>query len=178
MGRDVLSFKEGAIQALRQDPDIIVIGEMRDPDTILTALEVTDSGHKVFSTLHTASAVETIDRIIGEVPPNEQERVRTRLADVLSCVVSQKLVPSLDGKLVLAKEVVVSTPSVSAAIKNNNTGEIYQMMAESADLGMTTLEQDLKRLYLLKKISLENALVAANNKRRFQQLMNVSSVTD
>lgn len=178
VGRDVLSFKEGAIQALRQDPDIIVIGEMRDPDTILTALEVTDSGHKVFSTLHTASAVETIDRIIGEVPPIEQERVRTRLADVLSCVVSQKLVPSLDGKLVLAKEVVVSTPSVSAAIKNNNTGEIYQMMAESADIGMTTLEQDLKRLYLLKKISLENALIAANNKRRFQQLMNVTSVTD
>lgn len=178
VGRDVLSFKEGAIQALRQDPDIIVIGEMRDPDTILTALEVTDSGHKVFSTLHTASAVETIDRIIGEVPPIEQERVRTRLADVLTCVVSQKLVPSLDGKLVLAKEVVVSTPSVSAAIKNNNTGEIYQMMAESADIGMTTLEQDLKRLYLLKKISLENALIAANNKRRFQQLMNVTSVTD
>ncbi len=178
VGRDVLSFKEGAIQALRQDPDIIVIGEMRDPDTILTALEVTDSGHKVFSTLHTASAVETIDRIIGEVPPIEQERVRTRLADVLSCIISQKLVPSLDGKLTLAKEVVVTTPSVRAAIKNNNTGEIYQMMAESADLGMTTLEQDLKRLYLLKRISLENALVEANNKRRFQQLMNVASVTD
>ena len=178
VGRDVLSFKEGAIQSLRQDPDIIVIGEMRDPDTILTALEVTDSGHKVFSTLHTASAVETIDRIIGEVPPIEQERVRQRLADVLSCVISQKLVPSLDGKLTLAKEVVVSTPSVRAAIKNNNTGEIYQMMAESADLGMTTLEQDLKRLYLLKRISLENALVAANNKRRFQQLMNVASPAD
>ena len=84
VGRDVLSFKEGAVQALRQDPDIIVIGEMRDPDTILTALEITDSGHKVFSTLHTASAVETIDRIIGEVPPIEQDRVRMRLADTLT----------------------------------------------------------------------------------------------
>jgi twitching motility protein PilT len=178
VGRDVLSFKEGAIQALRQDPDIIVIGEMRDPDTILTALEITDSGHKVFSTLHTASAVETIDRIIGEVPPGEQERVRIRLADTLTCVMSQKLVPCLDGKLTLAKEVLVMIPSVRAAIKNNNTSEIYQMMAESADLGMITLEQDLKRLYLLKRISLENAMVAANNKRRFQQIMNMATMGD
>jgi len=178
VGRDTLSFKEGAIQSLRQDPDIIVIGEMRDPDTILTALEITDSGHKVFSTLHTASAVETIDRIIGEVPVNEQERVRMRLADTLTAVISQKLVPSLDGKRVLAKEVMGMIPSVRAAIKNNNTGEIYQMMAESGDLGMTTLEQDLKRLYMAKKISLENAIVAANNKRRFQQIMNITQVGD
>jgi len=178
VGRDVLSFKEGAIQALRQDPDIIVIGEMRDPDTIMTALEITDSGHKVFSTLHTASAVETIDRVIGEVPPVEQERVRMRLADTLSCVMSQKLVPSLDGKLVLAKEIMLMIPSVRAAIKNNNTGEIYQMMAESGDLGMITLEQDLKRLYVQKRISLENAIVTANNKRRFQQIMNLTPVGD
>jgi twitching motility protein PilT len=175
VGRDVLSFKEGAVQSLRQDPDIIVIGEMRDPDTIMTALEITDSGHKVFSTLHTASAVETIDRVIGEVPPIEQERVRNRLADTLSCVMSQKLVPSLDGKVVLAKEVMVMIPSVRAAIKNNNTGEIYQMMAESGDLGMITLEQDLRRLYTQKKVSLENAIVAANNKRRFQQIMNLTA---
>jgi twitching motility protein PilT len=174
VGRDVLSFKEGAIQALRQDPDIIVIGEMRDPDTIMTALEITDSGHKVFSTLHTASAVETIDRIIGEVPPIEQERVRIRLADTLTCVMSQKLVPNLEGKLMLAKELLVMIPSVRAAIKNNNTGEIYQMMAESGELGMFTLEQDLKRLYLAKRISLDNALVASNNKRRFQQLLNMA----
>jgi twitching motility protein PilT len=178
VGRDTLSFKEGAIQSLRQDPDIIVIGEMRDPDTILTALEITDSGHKVFSTLHTASAVETIDRIIGEVPGPEQERVRMRLADTLTAVISQKLVPSLDGKRLLAKEVMIVIPSVRAAIKNNNTGEIYQMMAESGDLGMTTLEQDLKRLYMQKKISLENAIVAANNKRRFQQIMNITQVGD
>lgn len=176
VGRDVLSFKEGTIQALRQDPDIIVIGEMRDPDTILTALEVTDSGHKVFSTLHTSSAVESIDRIIGEVPPIEQERVRNRLADVLKCVISQKLVPSLDGKRVLAKEIMIATPSVKAAIKNNNTGEIYQMMQESGELGMITMEQDLKRLYMAKRISLETAINFANNKRRLQQIMNLSTV--
>lgn len=178
VGRDVLSFKDGAVQSLRQDPDMIVIGEMRDPDTIMTSLEITDSGHKVFSTLHTASAVETVDRIIGEVPPIEQERVRLRLGDTLTCVMSQKLIPSLDGKLAMAKEVMVMTPSVRAAIKNNNTGEIYQMMAEAADQGMITLEQDLKRLYMQKKISLDNAIVNANNKRRFQQIMNLTPTGD
>ncbi len=178
VGRDVLSFKEGAVQALRQDPDIIIIGEMRDPDTILTALEITDSGHKVFSTLHTSSAVESIDRIIGEVPPIEQDRVRYRLADVLRCVISQKLVPSLDGRRVLAKEVLVANPSVRAAIKNNNTSEIYQMMSESAEQGMTTMEQDLKRLYLGKRISLETAINFANNKRRLQQILNLVAQGD
>lgn len=174
VGRDVLSFKDGAVQALRQDPDIIMIGELRDPETILTALEITDSGHKVYSTLHTASAVESIDRIIGETPPVEQERVRNRLADTLRCVMSQKLVPSLDGKRVLAKEIMLGTPSVRAAIKNNNTGEIYQMISEGGEQGMTTMEMDLKRLYLQKKISLENAINYANNKRRMQQLLQVA----
>jgi twitching motility protein PilT len=171
VGRDVLSFKDGAVQALRQDPDIIMLGELRDPETILTALEITDSGHKVFSTLHTAAAVESIDRIIGETPPIEQERVRNRLADLLRCVISQKLVPSLDGKRVLVKEIMLGTPSVRAAIKNNNTSEIYQMISEGTDLGMISMEQDLKRLYLQKKISLENAMNYANNKRRLQQLL-------
>jgi twitching motility protein PilT len=173
VGRDVMSFKEGAIQALRQDPDIIVVGEMRDPETILTSLEITDSGHKVFSTLHTSSAVESLDRIIGEVPPIEQERVRNRLADVIRMVMSQKLVPSLDGKRALAKEIMIASPSVKAAIKNKNTGEIYQMMSESGEQGMITMEQDLKRLYLAKKISLETAINFANNKRRLQQILNL-----
>ncbi|MCG8372217.1 MAG: Flp pilus assembly complex ATPase component TadA, partial [Balneolales bacterium] len=93
VGSDVMSFKDGAIQALRQDPDIIVIGELRDPETIMTALEITDSGHKTFGTLHTSSAMESIERILGEMPSEEQNRVRARLADVLTCVISQKLVP-------------------------------------------------------------------------------------
>ncbi len=171
VGRDVLSFKEGVIQALRQDPDIIVIGEMRDPDTILAALEVTDTGHKVFSTLHTSSAVESIDRIIAEVNPVEQERVRNRLADVLISVVSQKLVPSLDGKRVMVKEVLIVTPSVKAAIKNNNTSEIYGMITQGSQQGMVTLEQDLLRLYRERKISKENAVTYANNKTRIMQLL-------
>ena len=171
VGRDVMSFKEGTVQALRQDPDIIVIGEMRDPDTIVTALEVTDSGHKVFSTLHTASAVESIDRIIAECPAMEQNRVRERLADVLKCIISQKLVPSLDGKRVLAKEVLLMNPSASAAIKNDNTSEIYQMMHEGKALGMNTMEQDLKRLVTKRAISPKEAVNFANNKHRMEELL-------
>jgi twitching motility protein PilT len=171
VGRDVLTFRDGVIQSLRQDPDIIVIGEMRDPETILAALEVTDTGHKVFSTLHTSSAVESIDRIVAEIHPTEQDRVRNRLADVLIAIVSQKLVPSLDGKRVLAKEILIVTPNVKAAIKNNNTSEIYMMINQGAPQGMITMEQDLKRLFLEKKISLENAFAYANNKIRIQQIM-------
>lgn len=170
IGRDVLSFKEGVTQSLRQDPDVIVIAEMRDPETILATLEVADTGHKVFSTLHTSSAVESIDRIIAEVNPVEQERVRMRLADVLVSVVSQKLIPGVDGNLVLAKEVLVVTPSVKAAIKNNNTSEIYMMMNQGGKLGMNTMEQDLMRLYHQRKISKENLFAFANNQNRIRQI--------
>ncbi len=171
VGTDVPSFKEGTIQALRQDPDIVVIGEMRDPETIMTALEITDSGHKVFSTLHTSSASESVDRIIGEVPPVEQERVRLRLADVLSAVVSQKLVPDTRGGRALAKEVLLVNASVRAAIKNNNVGEIYQMMMEGSAAGMNTLEQDLLRLVGQRIIRSETALDYANNKKRMESLL-------
>jgi len=172
VGRDVTSFKNGAIQALRQDPDIIVIGELRDPETIMTALEITDSGHKTFGTLHTSSALESIERILGEVPSEVQNRVRSRLADVLTGVISQKLVKSLDGKRVLAKEVLLVTPSVRAAIRNDNVNEIYQMLAEGSEMGMITMEQDLKRLFDEGKISKEEALNNANNKKRLIQLFN------
>ncbi len=171
VGRDVRTFKEGIVQALRQDPDIVVIGEMRDPTTISAALEITDSGHKVFSTLHTSSAIESIDRIIGEYPAGEQERVCSRLADVLRCIVSQKLCPRVGGGRVLAKEVLWLTSAARAAIKNKNHSEIYQMMWESGAHGMITMEQDLHRLVRARQITPETAYSYANNKRRLQQLM-------
>ncbi len=171
VGKDVNSFKDGVVQSLRQDPDIVVIGEMRDPETISVGLEITDSGHKVFSTLHTSSAVESIDRIIAEYATEEQNRVRIRLADVLRCVISQKLPPKIGGGRVLAKEVMWMTSSTRAAIKNNNTPEIYQMMWEGGQLGMITLEQDLARLVQRRLIRPETALDYANNKRRLQQLL-------
>jgi twitching motility protein PilT len=171
VGKDVVSFEAGIIQALRQDPDIVVIGEMRDPETIQAALEITDSGHKVFSTLHTSSAMETIDRIVAQMPPHEQERVRHRLADVLRCVISQQLCPKMGGGRQLAKEVLWVDASARAAIKNDNVGEIYQMMWESGQEGQTTLEQDLHRLVRKRKITPDTAFDFANNKNRLQRLL-------
>jgi twitching motility protein PilT len=174
VGRDTKTFKTGTVEALRQDPDIIMIGEMRDPETIISALEAADSGHKVFSTLHTSSAVESIDRIIAEVPTGEQERVRNRLADTLRCVISQKLVPKIGGGRILAKEILLMTPSVRSAILNNNIGEIYQMISQGLKEGMRTIEQDLVKLFLDKKISLSTALNYSNNKRRIEQILKLA----
>jgi len=171
VGTDVPSFRDGIVQAMRQDPDIVVIGELRDDEAIRNALEVTDSGHKVFSTLHTASAMESIDRIIGETKLEEQERVRIRLADVLTCVISQKLINTMEGTRVLAKEVLIATPPIRAAIRNDNVSEIYQMLNEGSQYGMHTLEQDLTRLVRQRIISPEEAINQANNKTRIKQLL-------
>ncbi|MFP4548715.1 MAG: type IV pilus twitching motility protein PilT [Fidelibacterota bacterium] len=174
VGTDVLSFRAGAIQALRQDPDIIMIGEMRDPETIMTTLELTDTGHKVYSTLHTSSAVETIDRIIGEVPKETQVQVKNRLADVLDLIISQKLIPTVNGKLVLAKEVLVMNTAIRGAIKNNNLHEIYGIMRQGGKIGMITLEQDLKRLFRANLISFDTAMANANEKKTFNDMVKYS----
>ncbi|HOH46344.1 MAG TPA: type IV pilus twitching motility protein PilT [Candidatus Cloacimonadota bacterium] len=172
VGPDVRSFEAGAIEALRQDPDIIVVGEMRDPRTIATVLEITDSGHKAFTTLHTSSAIDSLHRIVAEFPADEQERIRNRLADVLTVSISQKLVPTIDKKLVLAKEILVVDSSVQAAIRNKNIGEIYQMMVEGRKQGMFTLEQDLLELTRKRKITPNTAVNYSNNKIRMIQLVN------
>lgn len=171
IGRGVASFKDGIKQALHQDPDMIVIGEMLDPGTISAALDATDSGHRVFSTIHTRSAIETIGRIVAEYPSAEQDRIRNRLADVLNCVVAQKLCPGKGGGRILAKEVLWVTPSVRAAIKNNNLGEVYQMMWEGSQAGMHTLEQDLHRLFRKGIVSADAAMSYANNKKRMRQML-------
>ena len=171
VGRGVASYKDGIVQALHQDPDMIVIGEMIDPATISAALDATDSGHRVFSTIHSRSAVDSIERIIAEYPAVEQDRVRSRLADVLNGIVAQKLCPGKGGGRVLAKEVLWVTPSVRAAIKNNNLSEIYQMMWEGTQAGMHTMEQDLHRLFRKGLINADVAMSYANNKKRMRQML-------
>jgi len=175
VGDDVESFQQGTYQALRQDPDIIVVGEMRDSKTIATVLEATDSGHKVFSTLHTSNAVESIHRIIAEFPPVEQERVRMRLADTLKVIISQKLVPTKKGKLLMCKEILSVDESVKSAIRNNNIGEIYQMITENKKSGMITMEQDLYNNYIRGLISRQTAMNFSTNQKRMKQLIQFAS---
>ncbi|MEA2095117.1 MAG: ATPase, T2SS/T4P/T4SS family [Candidatus Cloacimonadota bacterium] len=175
VGSDVRSFQSGAIEALRQDPDIIVVGEMRDSKTISTVLEVTDSGHKVFTTLHTSSTIDSIHRIIAEFPPDEQERIRYRLADVLKVVISQKLVPNKKNTLTLAKEILSVDYSIQAAIRNGNITELYQMLTEGKASGMFTMQQDLYRLFKAGIISMETAMNYCNNKKVMTNLLKYST---
>lgn len=174
VGTDVDSFSSGILQSLRQDPDMIVIGEVRSATEIAAALEITDSGHKTFTTLHTSSASDTLHRLIAEFPANEQDRVRNRLADTLSIVISQRLIPGRMRGRVLAREILSVDSSVRAAIQNNNLSEIYQMMNEGQSRGMLTMEQDLFRLYRKGKISQETAVNYSNNKVRIKQLLQYS----
>lgn len=175
VGSDVKDFQRGTIESLRQDPDIIVVGEMRDSKTISTVLEVTDSGHKVFSTLHTSSTIDSIHRIIAEFPPDEQERIRYRLADVLKVVISQKLVPNKHNKLTLAKEVLSVDYSIQAAIRNGNITELFQMLTEGKSKGMFTMQQDLYRLYKTGIITVETAMNYCNNKKVMSNLLKYST---
>ncbi len=174
VGVDVESFAGGIIQSLRQDPDMIVIGEIRNSSEIAAALEITDSGHKTFSTLHTSSASDTLHRFIAEFSANEQDRIRHRLADTLSVIVSQRLVPGRLRGRVLAREILSVDSSVRAAIHNNNISEIYQMMNEGQSRGMLTIEQDLFQLYRKGLIVKDTAFNYANNKVRIAQLMQYS----
>lgn len=171
VGQDVLGFRDGTIQALRQDPDIIVVGEMRDAPTIAAVLEATDAGHKVFTTLHTNSAVESLHRIIAEFPPNEQDRVRMRLADTVKVIISQKLVPNREGQLTLAKEILSSNASIQAAIRNKNINEIYQMITQGKKDGMITIEQDLANLAQKGIITTNTALNYANSRKRVESIL-------
>ncbi len=143
---------------------------MRDPETISTVLEVTDSGHKVFTTLHTSSAIDSIHRIIGEFPTNEQERIRMRLADVLRVIISLKLIPNRNGRLTLAKEILSVDGSIRSAIRNQNINEIYQMITEGKKKGMITMEQDLANLCEQNIITKETALNYANSRKRMNLL--------
>ncbi|GGH50399.1 type IV pilus twitching motility protein PilT [Microbacterium album] len=147
VGNDTESFHRALRQVLRQDPDVILVGEMRDLETISVALTAAETGHLVFATLHTQSAPQTIDRIIDVFPPHQQTQVRTQLASTLRGVVCQSLVPRADGEgRVVATEVLVTTPAVSNLIREAQTYQIPAIMQAGAIHGMHTLDQDLARL--------------------------------
>jgi twitching motility protein PilT len=164
IGQDSLSFGNALKGALREDPDIILIGEMRDLETIEIALHAANTGHLVFSTLHTLDAKETINRVIGMFPKEEQNRIRITLASVLSGVVSQRLVKTVDGKRAAAIEVMKQTPRISDLIANNMDYEILDTIEEGKDIyGSQSFDQALLDLYNGGKIDEETVLEHATN---------------
>jgi twitching motility protein PilT len=156
---------------LREDPDVIMIGEMRDVTTIDTAMKAAETGHLVLSTLHTTNAVQTVARIIAVFPPHEQEMVRTRLAENLVAVISQRLLPRKDGKgRVVAAEIMIVTGTIQDAILDaERTAEIYDLIAEGKEqYGSQTFDQHLRELVETDQVSFEIAKAAANNPSDFE----------
>jgi twitching motility protein PilT len=162
---DMVSFSEGLKHVLRQDPDVVMVGEMRDLDTIATTLTLAETGHLVFATLHTYSAPQTISRIIDVFPPFQQTQIRLQLAMTLRGVVSQQLLPRVGGGLMATREVLVNTPACANLIRENKVEQIKNVIQTGAALGMVSYTQDIKRLVkegLITAETAENYLIASN----------------
>ena len=164
IGRDVPTFDYALRSALREDPDVILIGEMRDYETIMLALTAAETGHLVFGTLHTSSAAQTVDRIIDVCPVESKEQVRSQLSNMIQGVISQSLVPTSDGKSrVAAVEIMVGTDAIKNLIRSNKVAQMETTMQGSASAGMVTLYDSLAMLYRGGKISYQTALEYSNN---------------
>ncbi len=170
IGVDVSSFSEALVRALRQDPDVILVGEMRDLETIRAALTAAETGHLVFSTLHTTGAAETVDRIVDAFPTDQQEQVRTQLASTLVAVISQVLLQRTDkpGR-VAAFEIMVSTSSIQALIRDNKTFRITSDIQTGAKYGMNTLDAHLMSLYQGGKISYGDLITKCRDQESMMQ---------
>lgn len=163
LGEDTASYPDALRMVLRQDPDVVLVGEMRDLDTTRAALTAAQTGHLVFSTLHTIDASQTIARIVDLFPPHQQPLVRIQLADTLRAVVSQRLLPGSGGKLVPAMEILVVTPHVRKLIEENKSGEMVQAMQKGGFYGMQTFNQSLARLVKDGLCSEEEVLAVASS---------------
>lgn len=171
VGADTNSFSQALRSALRQDPDVIIVGEMRDFETIETALLAAETGHLVFSTLHTLDATETINRIIAVFPPHQQQQVRIQLAGVLTAVISQRLIPRADATgRVPAVEVMVSTAFIGDCIVDRDKTHLirHAVVQGTSQYGMRTFDQSIFRLYEQKLISKADALHLASNADEFK----------
>jgi twitching motility protein PilT len=171
VGEDTHSFANALKSALRQDPDIILVGEMRDLETISVALTAAETGHLVFGTLHTSNAAQTIDRVIDVFPPHQQQQVRVQLAATLQGVVCQTLCKTADGKgRVVATEVLVATPAVRNLIREGKTHQIGSAMQAGAKHGMHTMDQHLAELVNTRRITYEVALEKCQSLEEFNRL--------
>ena len=158
VNRDTLSFAAALRSTFRQDPDVIMVGEMRDSETMVTAITAAETGHLVFATLHTNSAAQTIHRIVDSFPPEQQQQVRAQLSGSLLGVVSQRLIPRIKGGLIPATEIMMCTPAVANLIRENKIHELPLVIQTSAEKGMISLNRSLAALVKQREISLENAL--------------------
>ncbi|MGB7981520.1 MAG: type IV pilus twitching motility protein PilT, partial [Candidatus Nanopelagicales bacterium] len=172
VGQDTYSFTNALKHVLRQDPDIILVGEMRDLETIQVALTAAETGHLVFATLHTQDAAQTIDRVIDVFPPTQQQQIRQQLAGTLQAIVCQTLCRTVDGRgRVAATEVLVATPAIRNLIREGKTHQIYSALQAGATHGMHTLDQDLAGLVKAGRISYDVAFEKAHHVEDFTRMV-------
>jgi twitching motility protein PilT len=176
IGEDVDNFADALRAALREDPDVILVGEMRDLETIEIALRAAETGHLVFGTLHTNTAVSTITRIVDVFPPNQQEQIRIQLSFVLQGVISQRLVPKIGGGRVLAYELLIPNTAIRSLIRENKLQQIYSIMQSGqAETGMQTMNQSLANLYRSGLITLEDAFRYSPDVKELERMLGVRS---
>ena len=172
LGRDFLNFADGLRAALREDPDVIMLGEMRDPETIAAALTAAETGHLVFSTIHTVGAKDTVDRIISAFPEDQQENARAQLASILRGVISQVLLPHASGRgRVAAFEIMVGTPAIANLIRENSTHQIPSVLQTHSKDGMCTLDQSLAQRYGEGLIKRMDAVERAQDLKELENLL-------
>jgi len=168
---DTNSFSAALKYALREDPDVVLIGEMRDLETIESALSISETGHLAFATLHTNSAAESINRIIDAFPTNQQEQIRVSLSFSLQAIVSQTLIPKIGGGRVLAMEILVVTPAIRALVRDDKVHQIYSMIQSGQKYGMKTMNQTLSELYTTGKITINDAMNYSHNPQELSEAL-------
>ncbi|HAT4306317.1 TPA: type IV pilus twitching motility protein PilT [Clostridium perfringens] len=171
IGKDTLSYERALKAALREDPDVILIGEMRDLETISTAITAAETGHLVFSTLHTIGAAKTIDRIVDVFPPHQQEQIKIQLASVLQTIISQQLVETVDGDRTAALEIMVATPAIKNLIREGKTHQIESSIQTGSKYGMRTMDMELANLYREGVITQETAMNSAIDREILSRLL-------
>jgi twitching motility protein PilT len=168
---DTTSFASALKYALREDPDVVLVGEMRDLETIEAALSISETGHLAFATLHTNSCAETINRIVDVFPNNQQEQIRVTLSFTLQAVVAQTLIPKIGGGRVMAMEIMVATPAIRAIIRDDKVHQIYSMIQSGQKFGMKTMNQSLAELYQTGKIVLNDAMSYSSNPAELSNML-------
>ena len=173
IGFDTLSFANGIRAALREDPDVILVGEMRDQETIGAAITAAETGHLVFSTLHTIGAAATIDRVIDVFPPHQQQQIRVQLAGVLEGVVAQQLLPRQEGGRVAAYEVMLAVPAIRNLIREEKSFQIPSIIQTNKKMGMQTMDDAIYDLYMKSYITAETAISFAHDAAGMSQKINL-----
>lgn len=177
VGADTRAFAVALKYALRQDPDVVLVGEMRDLETVSEALNISETGHLTFATLHTNSCAETINRIIDVFPVNQQEQIRVTLSFVLQGVICQQLVPRIGGGRVLAAEIMVCTPAIRALIRDDKIHQIYSMLQSGQKYGMKTMNMSLADLYFARKITIGEAMARSSNVQELNEMLSRAQST-